>query len=235
MLKPHFIHDSNRIVRSLIAVEPDYEVAMARAVGGWYSLMGGRQRRVLESLGLQGAHYVVDIGAGSGRLATALKDLPNLRYLGTDVVPELLEYARKKCGRDDWTFKQVETIEIPEKDRVADFVVFFSIFTHLEEKECYRYLVEAKRVLKKNGTIVVTYLDPDIPLHVQQVGKSWRQRRWWIMRIKRIVGRGALNTFLSKKVLDKWSKQLNLSIQYVDAPDHGQSVCAYRLAQSPSA
>jgi hypothetical protein len=55
------------------------------------------------------------------------------------------------------------------------------------------------------------------------------------MRIKRIVGRGALNTFLSEKVLEKWSKELNLLIQYVDAPDHGQSVCAYRFAQSPSA
>src|ERR1700680_4292476 len=75
----------------------------------------------------------------------------------------------------------------------------------------------------------------DIPPHVQQVGKSWRQRRRWIMRTKRIVGRGALNTFLSKKVLDKWSKELNLSIRYVEAPDHTQSVCSYRLAQSPSA
>src|SRR5260370_5107046 len=154
MSRPHYVRDSNRMVHHLIAVDPDYEVAMARAVGGNYYEAGALERGILESLGLQGANYVIDIGAGSGRLATALRDLPNLRYLGTDVVPELLEFARKKCGREDWTFKQVDTIEIPEEDGVADFVVFFSVLTHLTEKESYRYLQEAKRVLTNKGTII---------------------------------------------------------------------------------
>ena len=102
MPKPHFVRDSNRLVRNFIAIEPDYESAMARSVGGSYTVVGTDERRLLELLGLQESHYVIDIGAGSGRLATALKDLSNLRYLGTDVVPELLEFARKKCGREDW-------------------------------------------------------------------------------------------------------------------------------------
>jgi ubiquinone/menaquinone biosynthesis C-methylase UbiE len=236
MPKPHFIRDYNRLVRHLVAVEPDYEVAMARAVGGGsYIEIGARCRRVLESLGLQGTHYVIDIGAGSGRLATALRDLPNLRYLGTDVVPELLEFARKKCGREDWTFKQVDRIEIPEEDGVADFVVFFSVLTHLTEKESYRYLQEAKRVLRKNGTIIVSYLDPDIASHARQAAMSWMHWRWWTQRCKRILGRGHFNQLLSKKVLNNWSKELNLSIEYVDAAHIGQSVCAYRLAKSLSA
>ncbi len=56
-----------------------------------------------------------------------------------------------------WSFKLLDEIEITEADAVADFVVFFSVFTHLEEKESYRYLEEAKRVLKKNGTIVISF------------------------------------------------------------------------------
>lgn len=232
MPKPHFVRDSNRLVRNFTAIEPDYESAMARSVGGSYAVVGAQERRLLELLGLQDAHYVIDIGAGSGRLATALKDLPNLRYLGTDVVPELLEFARKKCGREDWRFKHVEEIEIPEQDEVADFVVFFSVFTHLHEKESYRYLQEAKRVLRKNGVIVVSYLDPDVTLHVQRIGKSWTQAAWWKQRVKRLVGRGGLVKFLSKKVLEKWANELNLSLQYVDVHDQGQSVCAYRLAQA---
>jgi ubiquinone/menaquinone biosynthesis C-methylase UbiE len=230
MSKPHFVRDSNRLVRNLIAKESDYETAMARAVGGSYTVVGAQERRLLELLGLQGAHYVIDIGAGSGRLATALKDLPNLKYLGTDVVPELLEFARKKCGREDWMFKQVEKIEIPEQDEVADFVVFFSVFTHLREKESYRYLQEAKRVLRKSGTIVVSYLDPDVALHAQLIGKSWTQPKWWMRHVARLVGRGELAKFLSKKVLEKWSNELNMSIQYVDVHGEWQSVCAYRLA-----
>lgn len=232
MPKPHFVRDFNRLVRNFIAIEPDYEFAMARSVGGSYTVVGTDERQLLELLGLQKSHYVIDIGAGSGRLATALKDLSNLRYLGTDVVPELLEFARKKCGREDWRFKHVEEIQIPEQDQVADFVVFFSVFTHLHERESYRYLQEAKRVLKKNGTIVVSYLDPDVVLHAQQIGKSWTQPAWWKQRIKRLVGRGALIYFLSKKVLEEWSNELNLSLRYVDVHGQGQSVCAYRLAQA---
>ena len=94
-----------------------------------------RGRRLFEALGLQDTHYVIDVGAGSGRLANALKDLPKLRYLGTDIVSELLKFAQRKCGRDDWSFQLVHKIEIPETDAVADFVVFFSVFTHLREKE----------------------------------------------------------------------------------------------------
>ena len=133
-------------------------------------------------MGLQGTHYVIDIGAGSGRLANALRDLPKLRYLGTDVVPELLEFARKKCGREDWSFRQVVRIEIPEVDGVADFVVFFSVFTHLTEKESYCYLQEAKRVLNKNGTIIASYFDPEIASHARQAPASWAHLRWWTQR-----------------------------------------------------
>jgi len=228
MLTPYFVREYNRFVRHLIAVEPDYEVAMARAVGGEYIETGMRARRVLEALGLQGRHYVIDIGAGSGRLANALKDLPELRYLGTDVVPQLLGFARKKCDRDDWAFKLVEEIEIPEEDGVADFVVFFSVFTHLKEKESYRYLQEAKRVLRNNGTIVVSFLEPHVELHARHVGVAW-----WKQLSGRIIGRATLNKLLTRKVLESWAKALNLAIEYEDA-HFGQSVCTYRLAKSPS-
>ena len=225
MFRPHFVRDSNRLVRHLIAKEPDYETAMARAVGGAYTETGWRQRQVLESLGLKSADYVIDIGAGSGRLSTALKDLSDLRYLGIDVVPEVLEFARQKCGRDDWTFKLVESIEIPEKDRVADFVVFFSVFTHLKEKESFRYLQEAKRVLKKGGIIVFSYLDSENPMHAGIVSA------WWFQLLARTAGRGAVGKLLSKETLDKWSKELNLSIEYFEVRDFGQSLCAYRFPQ----
>ena len=116
--------------------------------------------------------------------------------------------------------KQVDTIEIPEEDGVADLVGFFSVFTHLREKESYRYLREAKRVLRKNGTIIISYLDPDIARHVEMAGKccTWTQRKWWTRPCSRIMGRGVLNQLLSKKVLDNWSKELNLSTAMPCAP-----------------
>ncbi len=221
MLKPHYVRDSNRLARHVIRKAPGYDAAMERIVGGSYLETGARQRRVLELLGLRETDYVIDIGAGSGRLSTAFKNLRNLRYLGTDVVPELLDFARQKSDRADWTFKQVKTIEIPERDDVADFVVFFSVFTHLRENECYSYLREAKRVLKQGGTIVVSFLDEEVAAHRNIAGKWWEP-------VARMLGRGALSQLLSKALLEKWAKDLNLSIEYVEAEGFGQSVCAYR-------
>jgi hypothetical protein len=40
MLKPHYVRDYNRLVRHLVAIEPEYEVAMALAVGGQYAEIG---------------------------------------------------------------------------------------------------------------------------------------------------------------------------------------------------
>ena len=235
MSEPHFVRDYNRLVHRLIAAEPNYEAAMSRAVGdGSYVEIGLRNRRILKSLGLQDSHYLIDVGAGSGRVAFSLRDLPHLRYLGTDVVPELLDFARKKCGREDWAFKQVDSIEIPEKDCTADFIVFFSVFTHLTEAEGYQYLQEAKRVIKKDGAIVVSFLDPDISLHAKIVGKSWLYWSWWKQRLARWLGRGTLNQLLSKKVLNNWSEKLNLSTEYADEAI-GQSVCIFRERQSLTA
>jgi 2-polyprenyl-3-methyl-5-hydroxy-6-metoxy-1,4-benzoquinol methylase len=228
VLQPYFVRDYNRLVHALIAKEPNYERAMAEAVGGAYIETGRRERRILESLGLRGTDYVIDIGAGSGRLATAMKDMPSLQYLGTDVVPELLDFARNKCGREDWAFKLVKAIEIPERDGVADFVVFFSVFTHLKEKESFRYLQEAKRVLKRNGIIVVSYLNPEVAIHASIV------KKWWVQLRRRLRGKDVLNKLLSKEVLNSWSKELDLSIEFLESGDLGSSLCAYRFAQSPS-
>jgi ubiquinone/menaquinone biosynthesis C-methylase UbiE len=82
-------------------------------------------------------------------------------YLGTDVVPELVSYARTRCAiRNTWRFSLVNGLTIPQRDASADFIAFFSVFTHLARNECLAYLKEAKRVMKPDGKIVVSYLDP---------------------------------------------------------------------------
>jgi hypothetical protein len=83
-------------------------------------------------------------------------------------------------------------------------------------------------VLKKNGTIVVSFLEPHIEMHARFVGISWRQPLWWKQLSRRIIGRAHLNKVLTRKVLESWAKALDLAIAYEDF-DFGQSVCTYRL------
>jgi SAM-dependent methyltransferase len=64
--------------------------------------------------------------------------------------------------RPYWRFELVSRPEIPEADGTADWVTFFSVLTHLSPRDSYRYLREARRVLRRGGTIVFSVLELDL-------------------------------------------------------------------------
>jgi ubiquinone/menaquinone biosynthesis C-methylase UbiE len=84
------------------------------------------KRQVLLAHGLKDGDIVIDVGCGSGRLAAALTQGPSVHYLGIDVVPDLIDYAKRRCDRPEWRFVTASGLTIPEQDNTADFVVFFS-------------------------------------------------------------------------------------------------------------
>jgi ubiquinone/menaquinone biosynthesis C-methylase UbiE len=122
------------------------------------------------------------------------RNVSSVDYLGTDVVPELLAYARAQCV-DETTrrFALVDGLTIPDQGTSADFVVFFSVFTHLYRNECLTLLEEAKRVVKPGGRNVVPYLDPA------------EMQLWYLLRFLcsqaawRLVGRGAKGVLSRKR------------------------------------
>jgi SAM-dependent methyltransferase len=122
-------------------------------------------RGILIDAGLRPEHYLIDVGCGSGRLTAALRSYLTGPYLGLDVVPELLAYARETFGRPGWRFEEVQGMVIPERADTADMVCFFSVLTHLMHEDGFRYLLEARRVLKPGGTIVFSFLDFAIESH----------------------------------------------------------------------
>jgi SAM-dependent methyltransferase len=96
----------------------------ALAVGGEFEAVGKLEYYLLRSLGLGKGDLIVDVGCGSGRLAHQLAPYKDIRYIGTDVVPRLVEGAKALTMRDDWEFSVVADVHIPCADNVADFVAF---------------------------------------------------------------------------------------------------------------
>jgi ubiquinone/menaquinone biosynthesis C-methylase UbiE len=141
--------------------------------------------------------------AGSGRLAKAL--VPHLtagRYLGTDVVQQLLDYAREGCPAS-WQFALVEDIRIPFPDDCADFACFFSVFTHLLHEESYCYLLEAQRVVKPGGRMVFSFLEY---AHNWDIFKS----TYDVIRANR--SNVHLNVFIGRDAIEAWTKHLGMTI-----------------------
>jgi len=179
-------------------------------VGGEFVSVGTLLRDTLIHYGLKPNHYLIDVGCGSGRLAKPLSQYLKGKYLGIDVVPELVDYARTLVAKQDWRFEVAKGLTIPEQDRQADIVCFFSVLTHLLHEESYLYLLEAKRVLKPGGKIVASFLDFKIDAH------------WSVFEdnLKDVgIGEKPLNVFMSADLMQKWAKHLDLEVEAIKDGD----------------
>ena len=186
--------------------------ALRHAIGGEFEAFGIVELEMLRYYGLQPEHSLIDVGCGSGRLAKPLASYLRGPYLGTDVVPELVRYAQKLCGRPEWRFATVDGLTIPAIDTHADMVCFFSVFTHLLHEQSYRYLEEAKRVLKSGGRIVFSFLDFAVPAH------------WTVFEATvedaRAGGEHPLNVFVDQTAIRAWALHLELEvIEFRDGSD----------------
>lgn len=180
--------------------------AMEQAIGGEFEAIGILERELVIQHGLQPDGYLIDVGCGSGRLARPLSEYLRGQYLGIDVVPGFVDYARKLADRADWRFEVVDGLSIPERDSAADMVCFFSVFTHLLHEQSYVYLRDAKRVLKPGGTIVFSFLEFAIPNH------------WDVFEsnIADIGGSKPLNMFIGRDAIEAWASHLDLQIDTIE-------------------
>jgi len=185
------------------------DTAMEVAIGGEFKAFGILMRELLIQVGLKKDDYVIDVGCGSGRLAKPLSEYLSGKYLGIDVVPDLVTYAGNLVKRPDWRFEVTKGFSIPEKNNRANMVCFFSVFTHLLHEESYRYLEEAKRVLKPSGKIVFSFLEFSIPCH------------WNVFEanLKNMGKPGHLNMFMSRGGINAWAEHLDLNIETIEDGD----------------
>lgn len=79
-MKKHFEDDYNKLVKTKLSVT-DKKSAMEQSIGGNFHHFGILQRELLLQQGLKQDDEILDIGCGSGRLANALKEMPDLTYI----------------------------------------------------------------------------------------------------------------------------------------------------------
>ncbi|MBI5716047.1 MAG: class I SAM-dependent methyltransferase [Chloroflexi bacterium] len=200
--------DYLRLVRNLKRTYPLVQ-AMHKAVGGDFRAIGLLEYYLLAHHGLKPNDYLIDVGCGSGRLSHVLAPIHKGRYMGTDVVPDLVDYARRTVHRPDWSFKAVKGLSIPEQDAQADMICFFSVFTHLLHEQSYLYLQDARRALKVGGRIIFSFLDFGVLSH------------WGTFEATVKHGSPHLNMFIAPDDIPVWARHLGLKVESIhrgDAP-----------------
>ncbi|HEY8681783.1 MAG TPA: methyltransferase domain-containing protein [Rhodanobacter sp.] len=209
MAKFHFIEDYERLVRRLMW-KYSLDEAMSRAVGGGgYEQIGQIEAAIVGYAGLRDGQSLVDLGCGSGRLASALGQQMSIEYCGIDVVKALLKYAKKKSP-ENYRFILNRSLRVPLPDASADMATAFSVFTHLLHHESYIYLEELRRVVRPGGMVVFSFLEFSEPSHWSQFEAT--------VEVQRSATLPHLNQFLERSQIEWWSDKLGYEgVRFVDS------------------
>ena len=190
---------------------------MSIAVGGKdvsdYRSIGQIESRLLKSIGLAQGMRLVDLGCGSGRLASALHNAMDISYVGIDIIQAFLDYAKKKAPTFEFVLHRQLSIPLPQDS--ADMICAFSLFTHLLHTETYIYLEDAVRVLKPCGRIVFSFLEFSEPAHWDIFIHTKNAMK---------VRPPHLNMFIERSAINTWASHLNLVVEkFISAADVNRS------------
>lgn len=100
---------------------------------------------------------VLDLGCGNGRLFPAFGGSAaggEIKYIGVDASRKLIEKAREKYGN---YFKTADILSLPFSDNYFDSIWSIAVFHHIPSRQFrLKTLEEIRRILKRNGKIIMT-------------------------------------------------------------------------------
>lgn len=132
---------------------------------GDFDLIGRKELGLLHMEQLRPTDTLVDLGCGTGRLAVhVIPTLAGGHYVGIDIAQSMLDHARtliharhpSPACRVTWQQQRSEVFHLP--DASVDMMCAFSVFTHMEHEDTYRYLVSARRVVRPGGRFLFSCL-----------------------------------------------------------------------------
>lgn len=117
---------------------------------------------------------VLDIGCGEGWLARALTDR-GVRAIGVDVVPALIEQARK-AGGGEFSVSSYEDIAAGALDVKVDVAV--ANFSLIGKESVEGVIRRAPSLLEDGGSLVIQTLHPVASCGDESYTDGWRQGSW---------------------------------------------------------
>jgi len=108
---------------------------------------------------------VLDIASGEGYGSDLLANSAKFVY-GVDISSEAIDHASLKYKKENLTFLQGNTSNIPLKDDSVDVIVSFETIEHHDKHQ--EMMLEIKRVLKSNGILVISSPDKQFFLSTEK-------------------------------------------------------------------
>lgn len=99
---------------------------------------------------------VLDIACGSGYGTFEILNSGANEVIGIDISSEAIEYCKNKYRGDGVKFLIGSVDNIPLDNDSVDVVISFETLEHVNENAQKLFLSEVKRILKKDGTLIVS-------------------------------------------------------------------------------
>lgn len=134
-----------------------------------------RAKFILDTLAKEKPKIILDIGCGRGFYVNAVSffSFPEEIY-GIDIQKEYLNQAKNNTHDSRIHLQVASVYKLPYPANFVDFIICSEIFEHLSDEK--KALLEIKRVLKKNGSVVFTVPNRNFPF-------SWDPVNWFLMRV----------------------------------------------------
>lgn len=134
-----------------------------------------RARFIFEAVVALRPHRVLDMGCGRGYYTHSLTFFPFIRKIdAVDINGHYLKAAKEHCTDTRIFFHQADIYSLPFPDNTFDCIIFSEVLEHIPNEK--KALGELRRVLKKNGTLLVTVPNQDFPF-------LWDPLNWLLMKL----------------------------------------------------
>jgi len=95
---------------------------------------------------------ILDIGCSTGLCGQNVFDMRRDQYIGIDITPKYIEYARQVYKLGEYMVMDGRKLEFP--DHSFDVVSFIGVVHHMDDEIIKACLQEVKRVLKPTGYLL---------------------------------------------------------------------------------
>lgn len=141
----------------------------------WHSHKIQLAKKIIKDLNFK---KCVDIGCASGYMISQIsKEFPEAEYFGVDVYNKAIAYAKRAYPHIK--FRVASADNLPFEDESFDLILFYETLEHVESP--LACLEEIKRVLRENGTLILTMDSGSLLFRivwffwVNTKGRVWRQ------------------------------------------------------------
>ncbi len=120
----------------------------------WVASTVGKRR--LCTLKYSTQKQALEVGCSVGNIAKGFLKFPDVHYTGIDVDCPAIEYAQKAYKRyANLEFQCVDFMELAQKERKYDYVLFANCFHHIDDDTILEMLRAAPNAMTDDGLLVI--------------------------------------------------------------------------------